>query len=145
MMISKVSQSLRNTIRIVELSQLNFELRRAAVQIAISQVDLARLRLDEPPRPGVQAQFGATTARDLVSALSDLLDAQNDFLSLWVGYDILRMLLDFEMGTMRLTPEGLWADPGALTEDAIRQRLVTWSVQPEGRHQPTGARRYSSK
>ncbi len=124
----RVSLSLRNTLRLVELSQLNFELRRAAVQVAISQVDLARLRLDEPPRPGVQAQFGATTARDLVSALSDLLDAQNDFLSVWVSYDVLRMLLDFEMGTMRLTADGAWADPGSLTEEAIRGRLVTWSA-----------------
>ncbi len=128
----RVSQSLRNTMRIVELSQLNFELRRAAVQIAISQVDLTRLRLDEPPRPGVQAQFGATTARDVVSALGDLLDAQNDLLGLWVGYDILRMLLDFEMGTMRLSSDGLWIDPGPLTAEAIRKRLVAWTSVPEG-------------
>ncbi|MEQ1854447.1 MAG: TolC family protein, partial [Chthoniobacteraceae bacterium] len=52
----RVNLSLRNTLRIVELSQLNFELRREAVQIAISQVDLARLRLDEPPKPGAPAQ-----------------------------------------------------------------------------------------
>ncbi|MGB8167159.1 MAG: TolC family protein, partial [Chthoniobacteraceae bacterium] len=48
----RVSQSLRNTLRIVQLSQVNFELRRSAVQVAIAQVDLARLRLAEPPRPG---------------------------------------------------------------------------------------------
>ncbi|MEM0970182.1 MAG: TolC family protein, partial [Verrucomicrobiota bacterium] len=70
----RVKQSLRNTLRIVELSQLNFEVRRAAVRVAVAQVDLARLRLNEPPKPGASgAQFGATTARDLVSALGDLL------------------------------------------------------------------------
>ncbi len=111
----RMTQSLRNTLRIVRLSQFNFELRRSAVQIAISQVDLARLRLEEPPRPGVQEQFGATTARDLVSALNDLLEAQNDFLSLQVGYDVLRMVLDFELGTMRTDRDGLWVDPGAIT------------------------------
>jgi outer membrane protein TolC len=141
----RVSQSLRNTLRIVELSQLNFELRRSAVQTAISQVDLARLRLDEPPRPGVQAQFGATTARDLVTALSDLLNAQNDLLGLWVGYDVLRILLDFEMGTMRLTPDGRWIDPGPMTTEATHRRLVKWTTRVEGSPKQNGIARVSSR
>jgi len=142
----RVTQSLRNTLRIVELSQLNFELRRAAVQTAISQVDLARLRLDEPPKPGApQAPFGATTARDLVSALSDLLSAQNDLLGLWIGYDVLRVLLDFEMGTMQLTADGRWIDPGPMTAPDIRRRLVTWETRIEGNSKQTTAVRYSSK
>ncbi len=116
----RVSQSLRNTLRIVQLSQLNFEVRRAAVRVAIAQVDLARLRLNEPPKPGERgAQFGATTARDLVSALGDLLDAQNDFLGVWVNFEVLRMLLDFELGTMRLDEQGLWVDPGPVTPASL--------------------------
>lgn len=108
----RVAQSIRNTLRIVELSQLNFEVRRAAVQGAIAQVDLARLRVSPPPKPGRAATFSPTTARDLVSALSDLLDAQNDFLNVWVNYEVVRMLVDFELGTMRLNEEGLWSDSG---------------------------------
>jgi outer membrane protein TolC len=108
----RVAQSIRNTLRIVELSQLNFEVRRAAVQGAIAQVDLARLRVSPPPKPGRAATFSPTTARDLVSALSDLLDAQNDFLNVWVNYEVLRMLVDFELGTMRLNEDGLWSDSG---------------------------------
>lgn len=108
----RVAQSIRNTLRIVELSQLNFEVRRAAVQGAIAQVDLARLRVSPPPKPGRVATFSPTTARDLVSALSDLLDAQNDFLNVWVNYEVVRMLVDFELGTMRLNEEGLWSDSG---------------------------------
>jgi len=124
----RISQSLRNTLRIVKLSQFNFELRRSAVQIAISQVDLARLRLEEPPRPGAAAVFGATTARDLVSALSDLLDAQNDFLSLQVGYDVLRVVLDFELGTMRTDRDGIWVDPGAITRQNLAANAASWKV-----------------
>jgi len=123
----KISQSLRNTLRIIDLSQLNFELRRAAVQVAISQVDLARLRLEEPPRPGVVAQIGATTARDLVTALNDLLAAQNDFLSMRTGYEVLRLVLDFEAGTMQTDPDGLWLDPGAITGERLRNRSPRWS------------------
>jgi len=130
----RIDQSLRNTLRIIELCQLNFELRRSAVQVAISQVDLARLRLEEPPRPGVVAQIGATTARDLVTALSDLLDAQNAFLSMRVGYDVLRLVLDFESGTMHLDKDGLWVDPGVLTPESLTARAPAWktmaSIQP---------------
>jgi hypothetical protein len=122
----KISQSLRNTLRIIDVSQLNFELRRAAVQVAISQVDLARLRLEEPPRPGVVAQIGATTARDLVSALNDLLAAQNDFLSMRTGYEVLRLVLDFEVGTMQTDANGMWMDPGAITTENLRHRHPRW-------------------
>jgi len=124
----KIDQSLRNTLRTVELCQLNFELRRAAVQVAISQVDLARLRLEEPPRPGVAAQIGATTARDLVQALSDLLAAQNAFLSMRVGYDVLRLVLDFETGTMQVDDDGIWVDPGAITQERLASRNPRWST-----------------
>ena len=113
----RVSQSVHNTLRIVELSQLNFEVRRAAVRGAIAQVDLARMRVSPPPKPGRVTTFSPTTARDLVSALSDLLDAQNDFLNVWVNYEVLRMLVDFELGTMRLDDDGLWIDPERVTTD----------------------------
>ena len=80
-------------------------------------MDLARLRLNQPPQPGKAGQFGATTARDLVSALSDLLEAQNEFLETWVGYEILRMLLDYQLGTMSLDDGYLWVDPGENLDD----------------------------
>lgn len=121
----RVTQSLRNTLRLVDLGQLNFELRRAAVQSALQQVDLARLRLIEPPRPGqAAAQIGVTAARDLVSALSDLLNAQNDFLALWVGNEVLRMELDFELGLMQIDSRGQWIEPGPFTTDHIARRLA---------------------
>jgi hypothetical protein len=126
----RISQSLRNTLRLVKISQLNFELRRSAIQIAISKVDLAKLRLQEPPRPGAQATIGATTARDLVDALNDLLESQNDFLSLRVGFDVLRMLLDFEVGTIRTDVDGLWTDPGVMTASSLAARAPRWREMP---------------
>jgi hypothetical protein len=87
---------------------LNFELNRAAVRGAIAQVDLARMRLDEPPQPGRNAQFGATTARDLVNALNDLLDASNRFVEVWIGYEAMRMRYAYDLGEMTLSENGLW-------------------------------------
>jgi outer membrane protein TolC len=110
----RVSQSIRNTLRIIKISQINLEVRRVAVQVAIAQVDIARLRLNPPVRPDQPTRASPTAARDLVSALTDLLDAQNDLLNVWVGYEVQRVLLDFEMGTMQLDPTGVWIDPGPL-------------------------------
>ena len=100
-------QGLRNTLRQIRLDEVNFELRRAAVQVAISQVDLTQLRLSEPPKPGAIEQFNNTTARDLVQSLSDLLNVQNDFLSVWVNYEVQRLTLDSDLGIMELAPNGL--------------------------------------
>jgi len=116
-----LTQSVRNTLRIAELSQLNFEVRRAAVRVAVGQVELARVRLNEPPRPGAASQFSPTTARDLVSALTDLLNSQNDFLNTWVNYEVIRVLLDFELGTMRLDEQGLWLDPGPILTPKLNE------------------------
>lgn len=106
----RVYLSLRNTLRQIRLNEVNFELRRAAVLVAISQVDLTQLRLSEPPRAGEEAQFGDTTARDLVQSLSDLLNVQNDFLSVWVNYEVQRLGLEFDLGVMELDPMGMRID-----------------------------------
>ncbi len=98
--------NLRNTLRQLELNEVNFELRRAAVQLAISQVDLTQLRLSEPPKPEVEQEFSSTTARDLVQSLSDLLNVQNDFLSVWVNYQVERLNLEFDLGVMQIDNAG---------------------------------------
>jgi hypothetical protein len=118
----RVQRDVRATLRQLRLDELNFELRRAAVHVAITQVDLARLRLSEPARPvaastpgtptqpGGQSQFGDTVARDLVNALIDLLNVQNDFLSVWVDHDVQRLQLDFDLGIMELDGRGVRID-----------------------------------
>ena len=111
----RVAQTLRATIRRLELNQLNFEQQRLAVVGAIDQVVLN----DEIFALSVQRgeNSGATAARDVVSALADLQDAQNNFLSVWVDYEVLRRGLDVDLGTMRLDEHGLWIDPGPIGGD----------------------------
>jgi len=112
-----VSQTLRDILRTIRLTQLDFELQREAVRVAISQVDLTQLRLQRPPQPGEESKFSDNTARDLVSALSGLLRAQNDFVSQWVTYEVQRLNLDLDLGTMALDAEGQWIDPGPIVSD----------------------------
>jgi hypothetical protein len=114
-----VQRNVRATLRQLRLDDLNFELRRAAVHVAITQVDLARLRLTEPARPvaaslpgtptqpGGESQFGATLARDLVDALIVLLNVQNDFLSVWVDHEVQQLALDFDLGVMEIDGTGV--------------------------------------
>ena len=110
-----VSLGLRNSLRNADLRQVDFELRRAAVQVAISQVELTQLRLSEPPKVGAKSTFSSNTARDLVTAIGSLLDAQNDFLGVWLNYEVLRMGLDFNLGTMEIDNQGIWIDPGVIS------------------------------
>ena len=116
----RINQNLRANLRSLRQAQLDFELRRAGVLVAISQVDITRERLTQPPKPAAAGQtaqtttFGATTARDLVQAYQGLLTAQNSFLSAWVEYEADRLNLDFELGTMQLDRCGMWVDPGPI-------------------------------
>ena len=115
----RVQRDVRSSLRQMKLDDLNFELRRAAVHVAITQVDLARLKLSEPARPvsaslpgqptqpGGQSQFGETLARDLVTAIIDLLNVQNDFLSVWVDHEVQQLNLDFDLGVMELDARGV--------------------------------------
>ncbi|PQO30821.1 hypothetical protein [Blastopirellula marina] len=118
-----VSRGLRDTIRTIDVNKINFELRRAAVQVAISQVERTQLRLQEPSKPNQdQQKFDSSTARDLINALDSLLSAQNDFLGVAVNYEVLRRSLDLDMGTMQLDSRGIWIDPGPLDSAAWRSR-----------------------
>lgn len=110
----EVCQQLRQTLRTMRTSQLDFELRRAAVFLAISQVDLAGLRIEQPPQPGQVTQLSDTAARDILDSLTALLNAENNFLTAWLNYESQRLSLDFDMGTMQLDERGIWVDPGPI-------------------------------
>jgi hypothetical protein len=110
-----VIRQLRGTLRTVAANQLNFELQRLAVLEAARQIDRNEdIRIDQE-LTGQTA--GATAARDAVSALTDLLDAQNNFMSVFVNYEALRRSLDLDLGTLQLDAEGLWIDPGTIGEN----------------------------
>jgi hypothetical protein len=111
-----VARGLRQEIRTLAANQLNFELQRFAVLQAAEQITLND---DIRAHGEATAQSaGATAARDAVSALSDLLDAQNNFLSVFVNYEVQRRQLALDLGTMKLDPEGIWLDPGSINDDA---------------------------
>lgn len=110
-------QLLRGQLRQAKANQINFELQRYALRSAAEQISI-----NEDIRSLREARglaSGPTAARDQISALGDLLSAQNNFLNIWVNYEVLRRGLDFDLGVMQLTPDGYWVDPGTLRYDTI--------------------------
>ncbi|MBM4002346.1 MAG: hypothetical protein FJ295_03535 [Planctomycetes bacterium] len=147
-----IARGLRTTIRTLENNRLNFEFQRFSVLVAAEQIDLNEdIRV---LREALRQPSGATAARDSVSALTDLLNAQNDFLSIWVNYDVLRRALDLDLGTLQLDERGLWIDPGPVGPDfatvvaeriplgdegSVIERWESEGVIPEYRHTQPGS------
>ena len=72
----------------------------------------------------------ATAARDSVQALTDLLTAQNNFMLIFISYEVQRLQLDFALGMMQLDNEGLWIDPGKIGPDYGQFDPWVWRNSP---------------
>jgi hypothetical protein len=109
-----VNFTLRNLLRTLNQLEINLEIQRRAMVIAIRRVDKTREDLNEPPPPTVPGQpvqlLGPTVAQNLIFALNDLLAAQNVFMSVIFNHYENRMLLYRELGIMELDDCGIWID-----------------------------------
>ena len=115
--VDAVHADLRNTIRNLQMSRINFEINRNAVLVGTVRVDVMQLRMERPPARG--GRIDTDTSRQLISALDGLLTSQNSLLGTWVSHQTQRMHLDFGMGTMTLDNQGRWIDPGAVGSTAV--------------------------
>src|SRR5205823_6018147 len=122
-----VAQQLRNQLRQITAFQINFEINRMAVLEAARQIMLNTFIDLENQR----TQTGrATVARDNLQALNDLLQAQNNFMLIFISYEVQRLTLDFSLGTMQLDEEGLWIDPGKIGPDYGEYDPWVWKNSP---------------
>jgi hypothetical protein len=122
-----VAAALRAQLRQLMSFQINFEINRLAVLEAARQVMLNTFIDQEAQRAAVTR---ATAARDSVQALTDLLRAQNDFMLIFISYEVQRLQLDFALGTMQLDNEGLWIDPGKIGPDFGEHDPWLWRNSP---------------
>ena len=106
--------TMRQVLRELNELQVNLEIQRRAMAIAIRRVDTTQEVLREPVPPAApgepQALLGPTAALNLLTALSDLRNTQNNFMSVWLNYYATRMLLIRELGLMQLDENGRWID-----------------------------------
>ncbi|MEP6170836.1 MAG: hypothetical protein ABJ208_19220, partial [Rhodopirellula bahusiensis] len=112
-----VWQGLRSSIRQLQANRINFELGRQSVRIAANQLELNEDIRSFRDARGLNS--GPTAARDTISALGDLLDSQNSLLNIFVNFEVVRRGLDLDLGTMELTPDGLWIDPGPIQPEYL--------------------------
>lgn len=131
-----INQNLRQTIRELEQSRVLFQLTRRSIRTAIQQVELSQYRLIEPQRPGEGGGIGGSTlgptaANDLTRALDALQRTQTDFVRIWVNYEVLRRGLDYDLGTMQLTPDGFWLDPGIISVNSAWRAAEAMGISPE--------------
>src|SRR5262249_55909727 len=107
--------------------QINFEINRMAVLEAARQIMLNTFIDLENQRSQTTR---ATVARDNLQALNDLLTAQNNFMLIFISYEVQRLTLDFSLGTMQLDNEGLWIDPGKIGPDYGEYDPWVWRNSP---------------
>jgi len=121
-----VNLSLRAILRQLAQLEANMEIQRRAVVIAVRRVDKTREDLNKPPapvQPGMPVEaLGPTVGQNLIFALNDLTNAQNNLMSVVLNYFEVRMLLYLNLGIMELDDCGMWIerpieDSEALTED----------------------------
>lgn len=136
--VDSVQAELRNNVRNVLMRQIEFEISRNAVLVDTVRVDIMQLRMEQPPRGG---GIDTNTSTQLIDALNGLTRSQNTFLDTWVAYQTQRMLLDLNMGTMKLDNRGLWIDPGAMGS-AIAPTLAPAVLPSDRIETPRLNRRY---
>lgn len=112
--VDRVELSIRSRLRLLRRLQTNFEIQRRALEIAIRRVDQTREDLDAPfavTEPGkAPPQLEPTLAQNLLRALSDLRNTQDNFLSVWTNYEATRMNLLIDLGLLQVDENGTWID-----------------------------------
>ncbi|MBY0585786.1 hypothetical protein K2X85_01340 [bacterium] len=109
--VDSVALSLRVRLRQINRLAENLEIQRQALAIAIRRVDKTLEDLNQPfppAKPGeAPPQLGPTLAQNLLRALSDLRNTQDNFMSVWLNYEAARINLAFQLGTLEVGPDGL--------------------------------------
>ena len=116
--VDSVNLQIRDMLRNIYRNQMELELQRESVRVAVVQVHLAQLDLNNPAK-ATAASMSTSSARDLVDALNALLVSQNNFMSTWLGYQVQRMSLLLQLGLFEIDAEGKWIDPGPIDREFL--------------------------
>ena len=84
-----------------------FEINRRTLKEAARELDQAIEFAERPLQPG---QAVAGQGVNISRALDNILDAQNELIENWVEYEMARLSLFRDIGTMRIGPDGSWVE-----------------------------------
>ena len=125
-----IYQVMRNYLRSLKQLELLLEIQRRAMVIAVRRADQTRELLNQPPEPAARGRPEAaqllppTAAQNLLFALSDLRNVQNNFMSAWLNHYETRMMLYRDLGIMELDDEGMWIDRPLNESDWLEEESV---------------------
>ena len=106
--------NIRSNLRLLWRLEQNLEIQRRALAIAIRRVDKTLEDSNRPARPTVPGQpptqFGPTLSQNLLLAMSDLRNIQDNFMSVWVNHEAARITLLFQLGLLDAKPDGTFTD-----------------------------------
>lgn len=130
-----IHRGLRTLLRELEQLRVNLEIQRRAVAIAIRRVDQTRENLNKPTPPAKPgepvAQFGPTSALNLLTALSDLRSSQNNFMSVWLNYHAGRLRLLRDIGIIQIDEEGIWIEESVQDAISAAEARITTPLPPD--------------
>jgi|GEM_PF-1072844 len=115
-----ISRSLRIYEREIVLNKTLFEVNRLDLRSSLQTVEFQNLDLDNPKKAGTSS---SGLANDITRGINALTRAQNSLLRTWLSYEVARLNLDFDMGTMLLDENGRGIDPGPI-DSMIGQRAA---------------------
>ncbi|MBD3672622.1 MAG: TolC family protein [Planctomycetaceae bacterium] len=114
-----IKQDVRQAWRQLQVLKLNFETARRSIRLAAIQLDAAVESSRDPRQAGGSGGQGL----NLLNALNSVLDAQNQFIGIWVQYQDNRINIYRDMGIMEIDDRGLW-------DDRFYQELANPGVEP---------------
>ncbi len=110
----QVKLDVRTAWRNIELFRQNFETAKANLRAAVIQYDIAVDRSNAPtgatPAGGGGGMGGGNQGLNILNALGSLLNAQNQLIQIWVGYEQNRINIYNSMGVLTLDEQGFWTD-----------------------------------
>jgi hypothetical protein len=108
--VDRVTLSIRSRLRQIERLEENLEIQRRALVIAIRRVDKTLEDLNQPTPPAAAGestpQLGPLLAQNLLRALSDLRNTQDNYMSVWLNHEAARINLLFQLGIIEIAPDG---------------------------------------
>ena len=110
----QIKYDIRSSWRSLMLNRQNFELTRKSLRQAALQFDI-NVANNLNPKTQVAGQAGTTslgqTGLNLINALTQLLNAQNNLIRIWALYERNRINIYRDMDIMQIDERGLWIDP----------------------------------
>ncbi|MFO0944434.1 MAG: hypothetical protein U1D30_00580 [Planctomycetota bacterium] len=120
--VDAVALRIRARLRALRRLEENLEIQRVALVIAIRRVDRTLEDLNRPFNPPVPGQLpdqlGPTLSQNLLQALSDFRNTQDNFMSVWLNHKEQCMELLYDLGLIRFDENGMWI------EESVQEALA---------------------